>query len=68
MLTIESISIDTCSGGKIFSTPLLDILHSRSQDFLKGGSHCVKVRVLVCLHIFKLKRHGISTTCSRLFG
>ena len=33
--------------------------HRRTQDFSKGGSHCVKVRVLVCLDIFKLKRHGI---------
>ena len=41
--------------------------HRRSQDFSKGGSHCVKVRVLVCLDIFKLKRHGIFATCSRLF-
>ena len=32
-----------------------------------GGSHCVKVRVLVYLDIFKLKRHGIFATCSRLF-
>jgi len=37
LLTIESISIDTCSGGKFFSTPLIDILHRRGQDFLKGG-------------------------------
>ena len=27
--------------------------HRRSQDFSKGGSHCVKVRVLVCLDIFQ---------------
>ena len=33
-----------------------------------GGSHCVKVRVLVCLDIFKLRRHGIFATCSGLFG
>ena len=45
-----------------------EALHRRSQDFSKGGSHCVKVRVLVCLDIFKLKRHGIFATCSRLFG
>ena len=32
-----------------------------------GGSHSVKVRVLVCLDIFKLKRPGIFATCSRLF-
>ena len=43
--------------------------HRRSQDFSKrGGLHCVKVRVLVCLGIFKLKRLGIFATCSRLFG
>ena len=43
-------------------------LHRRSPDISKGGSHCVKVRVLVCLDIVKLKRHGIFATCSRLFG
>ena len=42
--------------------------HRRSQDFSKGGSHCVKVRVLVCLDIFKLKRHSTFATCSRLFS
>ena len=39
-----------------------------ARIFLKGGSHCVKVRVLVSLDIFMLKRHGIFATCSRLFG
>ena len=46
----------------------MGITHRRSHDFSKGGSHCVKVRVLVCLEIFKLKRDGIFATCSRLFG
>ena len=50
------------------SSYILVNIHWRSQDFSKGGSHCVKVRVLVCLDIFKLKRHGIFTTCSGLFG
>ena len=45
---------------------LTNAQHRRSQDFSKGGSHCVKVRVLVCLDIFNLKRHGIFATCSRL--
>ena len=45
----------------------LGLYHRRSQDFSRGrGSHCVEVRVLVCLEIFKLKRHGIFATCSRL--
>ena len=39
-----------------------------ARIFQRGGSHCVKVRVLVCLDIFKLKRHGIFAKCSRLFG
>ena len=48
----------------------VDWFHRHSQNFSKGGggSHCVKVRVLVCLDIFKLKRHSIFATCSRLFG
>ena len=33
---------------------LTNAQHRRSQDFSKGGSHCVKVRVLVCLDIFNL--------------
>ena len=45
---------------------LTNAQHRRGQDFSKGGSHCVKVRVLVCLDIFNLKRHGISATCCRL--
>ena len=32
-----------------------------------GGLHSVKVRVLDCLDIFKLKRPGIFATCSGLF-
>ena len=38
------------------------MLHRRGHDFSKGVPHCVKVRVLVCLDIFKLKRHGIFDT------
>ena len=40
----------------------------RSQDFSKGGSHCVKVRVLTRLSLWPWYRHGIFATCCRLFG
>lgn len=46
----------------------LSILRRCRQDFSKWGLHCVKVRVPVCLDIFKLRCHGIFATCSRLFG
>ena len=44
------------------------ILQGRSQVFSKGGSHCVKVRVLTRLSLWRRYRHGIFATCSRLFG
>ena len=42
------------------NTDITKGFHRRSQDFSKGGGGalCVKLRVLVCLDIFKLKRHG----------
>ena len=41
----------------------------RSQDFSKGGgSHCVKVRVLIRLSLWPRYRHCIFATCCRLFG
>ena len=45
-----------------------DLYQGRSQDFSKGGSHCVKVRVLTRLWLWPKYRHGIFATCCRLFG
>ena len=45
-----------------------DLNQGRSQDFSKGGSHCVKVRVFTRLSLWPRYRQGIFATCCRLFG
>ena len=55
-------------GCHIIYTASCNHVQGRSQDFSRGGSHCVKVRVLTRLSIWLRYLLGILATRCRLFG